>query len=219
MANSILTSRQQLLLSLLSSQKEIQQYFYLTGGTALAAYYLQHRYSEDLDFFSMKEINPMAIQTILKKVKKQAGLISIDFQQSFNRNLFFLHFSDEIVKTEFTYFPFEQIEKPHIINSVTLDSLVDIAVNKTFTIYQKPRSRDFIDLYMIIAKENWIFDDLIKKAHAKFDTYLDPLQLGQQLLQVTELKDYPRMITDIENQEWQTFWLTQAKGLKKQALK
>ncbi|MCZ7666433.1 MAG: nucleotidyl transferase AbiEii/AbiGii toxin family protein [Chloroflexi bacterium] len=25
--------------------------FYLTGGTALAAFYLQHRFSEDLDFF------------------------------------------------------------------------------------------------------------------------------------------------------------------------
>ena len=26
--------------------------FYLTGGTALAAFYLQHGFSEDLDFFS-----------------------------------------------------------------------------------------------------------------------------------------------------------------------
>jgi predicted nucleotidyltransferase component of viral defense system len=31
------------------------RFFYLTGGTALAAYYLRHRLSEDLDFFAEKE--------------------------------------------------------------------------------------------------------------------------------------------------------------------
>lgn len=31
--------------------------FYLTVGTALAAFYLQHRYSEDLDFFTETEVD------------------------------------------------------------------------------------------------------------------------------------------------------------------
>ena len=31
-----------------------------------------------------------------------------------------------------------------------IDSLIDIATNKIFTIYQNPRSRDFIDLYLIL---------------------------------------------------------------------
>ncbi|MBI2352172.1 MAG: nucleotidyl transferase AbiEii/AbiGii toxin family protein [Deltaproteobacteria bacterium] len=29
--------------------------FFLTGGTALSAFYLQHRYSEDLDLFTLTE--------------------------------------------------------------------------------------------------------------------------------------------------------------------
>lgn len=29
--------------------------FYLTGGTALSEFYLQHRYSDDLDFFTRKD--------------------------------------------------------------------------------------------------------------------------------------------------------------------
>jgi len=30
----------------------LNENFFLTGGTALSAFFLQHRYSEDLDFFT-----------------------------------------------------------------------------------------------------------------------------------------------------------------------
>ena len=54
MAKTILTERQRQLLNLLSQESYIQQNFYLSGGTALAEYYLHHRLSEDLDFFHWK---------------------------------------------------------------------------------------------------------------------------------------------------------------------
>jgi predicted nucleotidyltransferase component of viral defense system len=99
MGKTILTSKQQLLLNLLFSNHNIRDNFYLTGGTALAEYYLKHRYSEDLDFFSPEEVDPMPIQVILKSISGKAQIRKIDYQQSFNRNLFFLHFEDEITKT------------------------------------------------------------------------------------------------------------------------
>ncbi len=160
MTKSILSDRQKVLLSLLSSNSEIQNNFYLGGGTALAEYYLHHRYSEDLDFFSEIEIDPMDIQVFFKSISNKVGIKKVDLQQSFNRNLIYLYFEDEIIKTEFTYYPFTQIEVPKIIDGLKVDSLLDIAVNKTFTIYQKPRSRDFIDLYLIIKKKGWRFADL-----------------------------------------------------------
>jgi predicted nucleotidyltransferase component of viral defense system len=36
--------------------------FYLTGGTALAAFYLHHRLSEDLDFFSENVFSPNRLE-------------------------------------------------------------------------------------------------------------------------------------------------------------
>ena len=42
-------------LKFLDNQNQGQ--FYLTGGTALSRFYYQHRYSEDLDFFSGAELN------------------------------------------------------------------------------------------------------------------------------------------------------------------
>lgn len=218
MAVSILTSNQKLLLNLLSKERYITGNFYLTGGTALTEYYLHHRYSEDLDFFSLKEVDPSVIQTYLKKISTLAFILKIDFQQSFNRNLFFLKLKGEIIKTEFTYYPFSQISKPKEINGILVDSLKDIAVNKTFTIYQQPQSRHFIDLYMIIKSKKWTFANLIKLARIKFDSNIDPIQMTQQLLKVKDVKDYPKMIIKLDDGQWQKFWISEAKKLKKQAL-
>lgn len=218
MAKTILTNQQQILLDLISQQKDSVSNFYFSGGTALAEYYLHHRLSEDLDFFSMEEVDPMAIQVSLKNIQDKAGITKIDFQQSFNKNLFFLHFKEGVIKTEFTYYPFTQIEQPQVINGIKVDSLVDIAANKTFTIYQQPSSRHFIDLYLIIKTKEWGFKDLIKKARTKFDSPIDPIQMGQQLLKVTEVLDYPSLFIELPEKEWQNFWIQQAQSLKEEAL-
>ncbi|MFZ1019900.1 MAG: hypothetical protein WAN61_02835 [Minisyncoccia bacterium] len=50
--------------------------------------------------------------------------------------IFFLELENDFIKTEFTYFPFPVIEKGENIGNLKIDSLLDIAVNKVFTIYQ-----------------------------------------------------------------------------------
>ena len=215
---SILSIRQKNLLRIFSSNSAIRKNFYLSGGTALAEYYLHHRYSEDLDFFTEEDIDPMSIQVFIKDIKDKAGIKKVDFQQSFNRNLVFLHFEDEVVKTEFTYYPFTQLKPPKEIDGIWVDSLIDIAVNKTFTIYQKPRSRDFIDLYLIMKEKGWSFSELRKNARMKFDTHIDPLQMAQQLLEVDHLEDFPQMIVKLDPKEWQEFWKQEASRLKSEAL-
>ena len=136
-------------MNLIARDKKICKNFYLTGGTALAGFYLGHRYSEDLDFFSLEEIDPMSIDVFFKSHKKQLGFDSFEYQQSMNRNLYFLKYGNEELKMEFTYFPFPQIEKPIIENVLPIDSLLDIGVNKLFTIYSRTAARDYIDLFMI----------------------------------------------------------------------
>ena len=219
MAQIILTPRQQQLLEILSKEQYIQDQFYLSGGTALAEYYLHHRLSEDLDFFSLEEINPESVQIIFNKVKQKIHFEKVTYQSSFNRNLFFLHFADEIIKTEFTYYPFDQLEQPKIVNTVKIDSIVDIAVNKTNTIFTNPRTRDFIDLYLILQKEKWPFSDLIKKSRIKFDMYVDPLQIAQRLFTVSKIKDYPHMVMPFDFKKCEAFWLKEAQNLEKDILK
>lgn len=215
----ILSENQKNLLTFISQDELITGRFYLTGGTALAEYYLDHRLSEDLDFFAEHEFDPQAISAFFKKIKTKVGIRKTTYEQSFNRNLFFLELEHDSIKTEFTYFPFPRIEQRKKIGSLGIDSLLDIAVNKLFTIYQKPRSRDFIDLYCILQKEkSWTVDDLTKKAQIKFDNFLEPLQLSGQFTKADMLKDYPKMLRKLPDTEWQSFFINEAKRIAQKQL-
>ena len=80
---SILFGESEKFLKLLSEEKSISAHFYLIGGTALAEFYLHHRLSEDLDFFSEQEFDPQSISVILKKIQTAGSIknrISAEFQ-------------------------------------------------------------------------------------------------------------------------------------------
>lgn len=216
---TILTTNQKILLDEIGKNKSFVRAFYLGGGTALAEFYLKHRLSEDLDFFSQHEFDPFSISAFLKSIQKRMDISNIDYQQSFNRNLFFIRIKNDLIKTEFTYYPFPQIESKKIANGLRIDSLLDIAVNKVFTIYQKPRSRDFIDLYLIVKKTGWQIPDLIKKAKAKFDYHIDLLQLGTQFVKSLEIEDFPKMLIKLPHAAWRKFFLAEAVKFKSKILK
>lgn len=218
MTESILTKNQIAVLEKAGTDKFVSSSFYLTGGTVLAEFYLKHRYSEDLDFFSEKEFDFLPLDTFIKKLKDNLNIKKIDFQQSFNRNMFFLHFDSEVLKIEFTYFPFPRIAKGGQKYGIDIDSLPDIATNKLFTIYQRSQARDYIDLYYICSKSNYLISDLIKQAKTKFDWHIDPLQLGTQFIKSTEIKDFPRMIERIDDKIWQDFFILEAKKLSSEII-
>lgn len=209
----ILTERQIALLKEIGQQDFFVEHFYLSGGTALAGFHLFHRYSEDLDFFSQDEVDPMPINIFLKSIKSKHKIKKIDYEQNYNRNLFFLHFDDEILKIEFTYYPFPRIDTSQKKLGISIDSLLDIAVNKLFTIYQRCKARDYIDLYCICKKEKLSISDLIKTAKIKFDWHIDPIQLGTQFIKAKEAQDYPYMIQPLHKNDWQNFFIREAKKL------
>lgn len=202
------------MLRVIAGSTSLREHFYLTGGTALAGFYLGHRYSEDLDFFSFEEVDPMGIDIFLKTHKVELGFDSFEYQQSMNRNLYFLKYGNEELKIEFTYYPFPQIEKPMVEDGLHIDSALDIAVNKLFTIYQRSTARDYIDLYMLCEKKGYTIKDLLEKARIKFDWHIDPLQLGTQFFKANEAADLPRMIVDLNLDQWRTFFIQEADKLK-----
>ena len=217
-SREVLTDHQMLLLERIAREPAIRSSFYLTGGTALAGFYLEHRYSEDLDFFSEQDVEPQGITIFLQSLRDTLPIRTIDFQQSFNRNLYFLHFPDEILKVEFTYFPFPRIEVGKEVFGLPVDSPIDIAVNKLFTIYQQPRARDYIDLYCLVERYGWTLDELARKARIKFDWHIDPLQLGTQFMKADDASDLPRMILQLPEDRWRSFFTKEAEQLKPDVL-
>jgi predicted nucleotidyltransferase component of viral defense system len=218
MENNILTPRQSNFLKLVGADTYLAKNFYLTGGTALAAFYLHHRLSEDLDFFSETEFEISGLDVFFKRHKPELGFQKIDFQQSFNRNLFFLDFGGEVLKVEFTYFPFPRIEMGVSESGVQIDSLIDIAADKLFSIYQRSEARDYIDLYVICQKQPFLIKNLIALAKIKFDWHIDPVQLATQFVKAETAKNYPRMLESLDEKLWQNFFKQEALKLKPEIL-
>lgn len=217
MEKSILSSKQLEFLALISKNSQITQKFYWTGGTVLSEFYLHHRLSEDIDLFSeSEEVNQELIEIFLKQ--NSPALRIKDIRRSQFLGLFsyqLIYANQKSLKVDFNYYPFPRIEKGRWYKNIEIDSIRDIAVNKIHTIATRPRSRDFIDIYFIIEKEKYKFEQLLADAKVKFDWHIDSLDLGSQLLKAKDVKDYPRMIKKIDPRKWQDFFLKEAEKLGK----
>lgn len=121
--------------------------FFLTGGTALSVFYLHHRTSEDLDFFSyyFKELN--LIDETLRRV------FSNDISLLQSSSTFFSYLFND-VKIDFVYEPLTSHGKRNSIQldlggTIFIDLLDEIASNKLCTIVSRFEVKDLIDFYFI----------------------------------------------------------------------
>lgn len=213
---SILSDFQRKALDLFK-KSSLAKNFYLAGGTALAEFYLHHRKSEDLDFFTQEELDLNRLKRFSSQVQKTIKLDKIEFQRGLGLNTFFFYPRGEVAKykIDFGQYPFGTIKPLVNHRGLKVEDLLDIAVDKAHTISVRPRSRDFIDLYFILKmKTEWQFDDLVKKAFEKFELRVDPLQLSENLLQVEHLEDMPILLKSIDFKSMRSFFLAEAKKLK-----
>lgn len=152
-------------------------HFYLTGGTALAEFYLKHRRSDDLDFFTSEEelIIPFShrLEEMLKTermtVQRQRGLRSfVELLVKLRQESTVIHLAQD------TSFRFEQPKEFPRYPKLKVDSLVDIASNKLLALFGRATLRDFIDVYVLIKKGLFTPEELVEKSKAKdpgFDLY------------------------------------------------
>jgi len=196
--------------------------FYLAGGTALSEFYLRHRKSEDLDFFTQEELSLPSLKRFVARIKSRVPLDKVEYQHGFGLYTFFFYPKGEVAKykIDFGQYPFGTIEELRNIGGLLVESLYDIAVDKAHTVSIRPRLRDFIDLYFILQeKKNWSFQELMQKGQEKFEIVVDPLQLGENLMQVSNLQDMPIMIKEVDMKKVLHFFLTEAKSLRKEIFK
>ena len=223
MEQTILTSQQLKFLECVQSEPGIIKRFYLTGGTALAEFYLKHRLSIDIDLFTEKEeVNPTLTDAFLTKISKKLSIISINRSQFLGLVSYKLVYKDkETLKVDFNYYPFPRIAKGTLYKKLAIDSVYDIAANKVHTIFMKPRTRDYVDLYFILKKYGFSLQELIINAKAKFDWHIDRINLANQFIRVKDLKTHelPTMLVPFNQKEMETFFLSLARSLKKEIFK
>lgn len=187
--------------------------FYLTGGTALSAFYLHHRISDDLDFFSYGDIDSIFIHDLANKIKNFMGVSEMRFSRLYDRYQFFylIGNNNEEIKIEFAKYPFLQVEPIKVFNGLFIDSERDIAINKLATILDRFDPKDFVDLYFLLPK--FSLNELRKGVEIKFGIKIDPLFLGSELSKARRIMALPKMIKPLTVDELKNFFLSEIKKI------
>lgn len=216
MEQNRLTKKQQIIFDEVITDTFLSSQFYFTGGTALRAFYLNHRESEDLDFFSERKFDP---KDILAKLTtwSQKHHFNLRLTQIETVNTFTLQFHDgEVLKVDFVFYPHKRLQKGMEINNFSIDSKTDISVNKVITIMQRSAVKDFVDLYFLLQKFSlW---DLITGVERKFHIEADPFILASDFGKVKEFTYLPKMLKSLTLDQLRNFFLEKAKELAKMSV-
>lgn len=186
--------------------------FYFTGGTALTAFHLGHRDSEDLDFFSLREIHEVELKPFRDWCRRKQ--YQAEWSVHGPRFTALLSRQRSRLKVDFAYYPYPRIESGMTWQRLSIDGAKDIAVNKIQAIATRVESKDFIDLYYLAQRHpDWSLDGLRRLARLKFDVTMDPFTLGEKFMSVQSFKDFPRMHLPFSRQAFRSFFVEAARQI------
>lgn len=188
--------------------------FYLTGGTALARFYFQHRESVDLDLFSQnQQLDFSAVNLEIERIGREIGLTTIK-QVTTNTFLQFIFegtdkniLKVDLVKDIPVHFgEFKQEGK------VRLDSLENMGSNKITAIFGRTDHKDFIDLYYILNETDFTFEYLISLAKQK-DLGLTEFYLANSIDQIEQASQMPVLLKPLDLNKYNEFYKNLSRDL------
>jgi len=186
--------------------------FYLTGGTALSRYFLNHRYSDDLDFFTNRDegfrINSDAFISLLKRnfENVKVELASIDFIRLIIKQ-YNIELKIELINDVAYHFNGLHQYKCKV------DNWQNILSNK-ITAISRNSPKDFADILFIAQKFyfNWI--DIFDQAKEK-DTWGNELEIASIIdeFQTNRLKDVKWVNEYLDFTEFEKYFKLIAKDI------
>jgi predicted nucleotidyltransferase component of viral defense system len=206
-------------LELAAKEEIITDWFYFAGGTALSEFYLHHRLSEDLDFFSEDEFPHEIIDNFIKSTAKKLKA-TFSKKTIYGHGIFILKFKDKTsLKIDFMYQPFRQLESGKRYNKLQIASLWDITIDKLYTIFGRLNARDFVDLYFCIKDVGADMDQLINALEEKYQAGFDRMSLLSRFPAVKDVSDYPKMLVPFDRKKMEEFFLKMVKEAEKEIFK
>jgi len=183
-SRGIISSLQREILSVIASIGDNEK-FYLTGGTALAEFYLGHRRSYDLDIFTVEKDIILPFSRRLEEELK--GKFNVKIVRRFESFVEFeIGIFSEAIKLQLAYdspFRFGEPEKSDI--GIRVNDYKDLITDKLLALYGRAEPRDIIDFYCILKKEDfWYLTKLASQKDPGFDLYWFAVALDR-------LKDFP----------------------------
>ncbi len=200
--------------------EEIIRWYTFTGGTALSEVYLQHRLSEDLDFFTRSPVMDHKINAFIEKAKTTIGYTSYKKRVYSGLFMYTLTFPDgDLLKLDFNEYDFPPVERGTKLGKLDVDSIFDIAVNKLEAILSRAKVRDFVDLYLALPVIGCDLDQVRMRLADKFSGIRDDDEVVRHLVKVVDFTDYPSMLVPFDRQKMVDFFLAEAKKLEKKFFK
>ncbi|MCL6648343.1 MAG: nucleotidyl transferase AbiEii/AbiGii toxin family protein [Chloroflexi bacterium] len=157
--------------------------FELAGGTALAAAYLGHRRSEDIDLFTPSPGIQAGLERLTEALAAQGLQVRVERPQATFAQLFV---GERPVKVELASdSPFRLAASSRSVEGMPVRSLPDLAADKTLALFGRAALRDFVDVY-VLARTHYDFEALMNLAAQK-DPGFDRSLFAKALAQVTKL--------------------------------
>jgi len=222
MNNRILSEKQKLLINNLPDT--VLDRFYLAGGTALSAFYLEHRLSQDLDLFTDAEENMPPIEYLTSLIHHLPAVAEVRYERLFDRRIFAVIFTDgEPLKAEFTSYPFESVERRIKAEKLMIDSLLNILTGKLFALTDRYDPKDFVDLYFALEHKYYggTMRDLISRTGERFKVKGLEYLIPERLLMVKRIGggDLPVMLKEVSLEKMKRYFVEQSAALVKSRTK
>lgn len=175
-----LTRTQHLLLDTFRTST-LSKKFYLTGGTALAYFYLKHRLSYDLDFFSDQPFSYEVLIPFITKLKQQLSLEKLEPVKIYDRWEFVIH-TPELTRFEFVHYNHDKKRLAPLTEKegLQIDSLKDIAANKVIAYLDRNEPKDTYDLYTLLVQNKFTVKKLLQLAEEKFGITISEFQFWSE---------------------------------------
>ena len=165
--------------------------FYLTGGTALSRFYLHHRYSDDLDFFSQDLHSfPDAFRLIYERIQEKwpGTRVEVD-ARDFKR----LRLARDgiLLKMDFVADRVSRIGLPVLFGNTFVDTVRNIFSNKICAILGRDEARDIADLIWISRERNFSWPKAFADAAKKESFTIEDFLYRLSTFPITALNEVP----------------------------
>ncbi len=163
----------------------VEREFYLTGGTCISRFYVEKRYSDDLDFFTNQS----------RRYSFAVKNIKMALQKIFNLSV-------EVESKDFTRFKIEGILQVDFVNDMACrykepllneenflyDNIENILSNKITAVMGRDNPKDIFDIFLIWKYYNFDWEEILDAAHAKAGFTNDEL--------IIRLKSFPKELLE-----------------------
>ena len=175
---------------------EIEETFYLTGGTCLNRFYHEKRYSDDLDFFADNEPRfKVAIKNIKKQLEQHFSIKEDTTTKDFVRwqvnNLLQIDFINDRV--------YRHKEPIVLENGYQIDNIKNILSNKLNAIIDRDEPKDIFDIYMICQFYSFEWREILEIAHKKASFADEDLIVRLKTFPLTLIKNIKLIDLDFLN--------------------